>query len=385
MKLRRTILALVVLAGILVLILGITGVLSPVKKKPAASSETDTGGAPMQAVVKDFSSEGENWKLSAKEARLEADTDSLMTATGSAEGGMRLIGPVLEVKQPGSGGGQRLRVTADEGRTAKGPQRRIQMSGHVRVEFSGEENGLLTTRSLEVEPDEGTGRTADEIELVVDALEGPQRISGKGAEFVMKQRTVVVSENVHMEISGGGSSLLPRAGESDGKPVATPPTLIDCRGPATADWFKRTVELRSDVRVQQGENRLRSGRVEVQFAEKGRTPERFTAERDVTFKVGPADGDCDRLTRWSVEDELLLEGRPAHVRRGVNEVEAAKIELSGRDGAIIVPGEGTLKLVPESAGQPQQRVEVKWGQMLRLDPAAHQARFQGNVRFSRGE
>ena len=146
---------------------------------------------------------------------------------------------------------------------------------------------MLTTRSLEVEPDGGTGRTADEIELVVDAAEGRQQISGKGAEFVMKQRTVVVSENVRMEISGGGSSLLPRRRRVRRK--ARPqrrPRVIECRGPATADWFKRTVELQGDVRVQQGENWLRSGRVEVQFAEKGRAPERFTAERECGSKWG---------------------------------------------------------------------------------------------------
>ena len=385
MKIRRTIFAFVVLAGILVLFLGITGVLSPAKKKPAAPSDADKSGAPMQAVIKEFSTEGENWSLTAKEALLEAGSDKLIAAPGGEEPGTRLIGPVLEVKQPGSGGGQRLTVKADEGHTEKVPQRRIQMSGHVRVEFYGEEKAVLTTPSLEIEPDGGTGRTADDIELVAEAAEGRQHIWGKGAEFVMKQRTVVVSEKVRMEISGAGTSLLPRPGESAEKPAAAPPTLIECRGPATADWFKRTVQLRGDVHIQQGEDWLRSARAEVQFAEKGRAPERFAAEQGVRFKVGPADGDCDLLVRRSVEDELLLEGRPAHVRRGVDEVEAAKIELSGRDGAIIVPGEGTLKLVQESAGQPQQRVEVKWSQMLRLDPGAHQALFRGDVSFSRGE
>ena len=119
------------------LILGITGVLSPAKKKPAAPSDADTGGAPMQAVIKDFSTEGENWSLTAKEARLEADTDSLIRAGGGARDAADRAGAGGEAAW--SGGGQRLTVKADEGHTGKGPQRRIQMSGHVRVEFSGEE------------------------------------------------------------------------------------------------------------------------------------------------------------------------------------------------------------------------------------------------------
>ena len=80
------------------------------------------------------------------------------------------------------------------------------------------------------------------------------------------------------------------------------------RSPATADGFKRSVEFQRDVRVQQGENWLRSGRVEVQLAEKGREPERFTAERDVRFKVGRPRATATCSCGMFVEDELLLAG-----------------------------------------------------------------------------
>jgi hypothetical protein len=66
-----------------------------------------------------------------------------------------------------------------------------------------------------------------------------------------------------MELSGGGSGLFPQAVGSPAAPVAAPMTKIECLGPATADGFKRTVDLKGDVRVQQGENKLRADHVEL--------------------------------------------------------------------------------------------------------------------------
>jgi lipopolysaccharide transport protein LptA len=484
MKLRRTFLAVVVLAGFLVLLLGVTGVFSPKKQEPVVSGLASESAA----TIHDFSIESDTWRLHADEARpmegvlvaqVHADSpaakaglrngDIITKIAGHAvktaeqlrnvvasmspgdkvsveivrdgkaqtmeavlgkrtaaatvegpgvavegmgvaaqdlkEGGYVLIKPSLEVKQAGASGGQagaggeeRLTVQASEGATQSETGKRVRMSGGVRIEFAGASGGqagaekiVLTTPSAEVDPEQATGRTADEVEMVVESKEGRQHLWGKGAEFVSKQRLIVVSENIRMELTGAGSGIFPLAPATAGKPASKPGpageavTKIECRGPATADGFNRTVELKGEVHVHQGEDHLRADRVEVQFAEGGRTPERFVADGAVTFKASGAEGACDRLAHSAAEDQLLLEGKPARVRRGASEIEATRIELSGRN-VIEAPVAGSLKLVgEEAAGRAAEALDVKWSRRFRLDPNDHQAWFWGDVHFARGD
>ena len=382
MKLRRTLLAVVVLAGFLVLFLGVTGVLSSKRQEPAASKAAGPNPARKEDTIDDFSISDPTgaWLLKADQARPREG------------GGYQLIKPSLEVKQTGAAGPERLTVQASEGTLQMEPEKSVRMSGGVRIEYAGAEQIVLTAPTLEVKPDQATGRTADEVEMVVDAKEGRQRIWGKGADIAVKQRRIVIFENIRMELSGAGGSIFPQpagaTGEpsSAGKPAEAPVTKIECRGPATADGFTRTVELKGDVRVQQGESALRADRVEVQFAETGRTPERVAAEGAVTFKASGADGDCDSLTRSAAEDTLVLEGKPARVHRGVNEIEATRIELSGQNVIEApVPGSLSLKLAGEQAGQPAEALAVNWSRMLRLDLNEHQALFLGDVHFAGGD
>jgi lipopolysaccharide transport protein LptA len=139
------------------------------------------------------------------------------------------------------------------------------------------------------------------------------------------------------------------------------------------------------VHVRQREDALRADRFEVQFAENSRTPERFVAEGAVTFTASGTDGACDRLARSAVEDQLLLEGKPARVHRGPNVIEATRIELSGKKGVIVVPVPGNLKLAAEDALRPAEAIGVNWSRMLRLEPDEHRALFLGDVRFARGD
>ena len=86
MKTRRTILALVVIVGFVVLLLGITGLLSPRRAQPAASKSGE-GAAPKEDVIEEFQIKGDTWLLKAAEARPK-------------EGGpIELVQPTLEVEQ----------------------------------------------------------------------------------------------------------------------------------------------------------------------------------------------------------------------------------------------------------------------------------------------
>ncbi len=387
MKLRRAFLAIVVLGGFLVLFLGVTGVFSPKKQEPSVPKSGSQVPARSEDTIEDFSisDPAGAWSLKAGQARPKEG------------GGYELIKPVLDVKQAGAAGEERLSVQASEGDVQSETAKLVRMSGGVRIEFVGAEKIVLTSPSVEVDLDQTTGRTADEVEMVVDAKEGRQHVWGKGADFNSKQRLIVISRNIRMELSGAGNGIFPQAAGSPaeagkpgapaqtGNPAEAPVTKIECRGPATADGFKRTVELLGDVRIHQGGNDLRADRVEVQFAEGSRTAERFAADGAVTFKTSGAEGACDHLERTAAEDQLLLEGKPARVHRGPDEIEATRIELSGQKGVIVAPVPGSLKLAAEEAAQPAGAIVVKWSRMLRLDPSEHQALFLGDVGFARGD
>lgn len=377
MNIRRTIFGGIVLGGMLIILLALLGVFSPRegRKQPLGTPPTAVAGEGVKITADKIEVPGENWTL--KASRFE-----------SVEGrGVVLQEPAFEMKRPAAGGEQRLTVTADEGTSTSEQYKHVKMTGHVRAEFKGEDDAVLTTEAVELEPGEGTGHTASEVQVVVDTREGRQTLTGRGGEFIQKQRTVTLLEDIRMDLVGGGGlfaspEIAPAKGAS--QPPAAP-TRITCKGPAHADGFRRTVELKNEVLIRQGENELRADRAEVTFAEKGRAPQRLVAEGNIRFKTAEATGRGDRLVRLPLEDQLLLEGNPAAIQQGASEIRAPKVELNGRQTGLLVPVAGDLKFVPAKEDAASGPMTVRWARLLNFDPAAHRASFRGDVRLIRGD
>lgn len=369
MKLRRAIPAIIVLAGILMLLLGILGVFSssPRLKPSPATEGSDTGslGTQMQIVSRGFRVEDEGWSLYADEARTAAGED------------LELVGPLLHFTQPGKEGADEVEVSADRGKYVKQPEQRVSMSGNVRVQAKGNTDALLKAESLEVEPESNSGRSDGMVAIEYAMEEGIQKAQGRGVEFKFEDRVVVIQNDIRMEIVG--HSMLPDSSESG----ATPITLLTCDGPARADGFKRSVEFRNNVVLRQGDNSLRSDLLTVEMAADTQALERFVAEGNIQIQAQGAEGNAEKLSRTAMDDLIVLEGSPASLKQGGGRIQAYRIEMALTDSAILVPGEGSLEFASENPEEPP--VNISWNRMLRFSSEKHEALFSGDVRFVRGE
>jgi lipopolysaccharide transport protein LptA len=368
MKLRRAILGVMVLGGILLLILGVLGVFSR-NPKPAPPPSDETAPAVpetrMEAIIREFRVEEKDWSLYAAEAR-----------TGGGED-IELTKPALQFNREGKDGVEHLEITADEGAYVKAPVERISMSGNVRLTWMGPEEAILTAESLDVEPDTGVGRADGPVTLSATTKEGPQKAWGEGVEFKFKDRLITIAKNVRLELTG-------RSLFATGTEEAAPPILLTCDGPVRVDGYRRSVEFRNNVKLQQGESILRADTLKADFASDAPELERLAAEGQVHIEAQGGVGEADRLLRTALGDQIILEGRPAVMRQGGSEIRGDRIEMDPAGGGILVPSEGTLRFEPpkDAEGAP---IDVSWSKMLRFNSTEHRALLDGDVVFASGD
>jgi len=385
MKLRRLVTAVIVLGGVLLLALGLAGVFTPERPTSPplprgpdkAGASDDTGAGIPQPVIKSF--------------RVEDDEGKWVLTGTRAEGGVgegqeiRLENPALETRLPAGKeeDAERVSAGADLGVFIPEPERRVEMSGNVRVELVGRETVLLQADSLSVELDTEVLHTNGPLRLVSTTEEGRQTLSGRGARVVVKERSGTIFEDVRMELSGVAEMFPSVEGESE--EVSAPAvTRITCRGPCVADEFKRSMVLDNDVVLRQGESELRAQRVEVFFPDKGRKPKRFVATGGVSFQGAGSEGRCDRLVHVAADRQIVLEGSPAVVSQGANEIKAERIELELAEARrVFVPGGGQLTFVQaaEKETAPQELL-VRWKGSMRFRQDKGEAAFRDGVRFS---
>jgi lipopolysaccharide transport protein LptA len=371
MKLRRAILASIVIGGFLLLILGVLGVFSRTPKPaPDTSSAeravSDTAPLNIQIWVAGFEMKGEGWSLNAAEARTSVSED------------VDLKKPVLHFTRTRGEETEQIEISSDEGTYAKEPEQRISMSGNVKVTWQGPNEAVLTAESLEIKPEAGYGRSDGAVTLSVVLEEGPQKAGGKGVEILLEDRVVTIEKDVRLELTG--RRIFPEGGEE----TTPPPILVTCDGPVRADGYRRSIEFKNKVTLQQGENLLQTGDLTVELAPDTPELERFVAEGDVRIQAQGAVGQAERLLRTALDDQIILEGHPAVIQQGGGRITAERLEMALADGAIIVPSEGALGFEsPEGSEGPP--VSVSWSRMLRFNTKEHQALFDGDVRFDRGE
>ena len=381
MKRRRIIWGAVAIGGTVVIILAMAGVFAPeAPKEPPKERVPDPGPVAddkATGVVKDFRMTGPEWSLNAPEAVQEAD------------GSTRLKEPTFSVTRAMDKGEQRIVVNAREGRMINQPQERRELSGGVKVDFSGVYNGSLTTQSMTVDPTLGTGRTPDRMEMVLNTDNGRHVLTGEGVELDQKQRTVKVAKNVTAVIAAPMVIISSGAPKTE-PPPKPPPVEITCDGPASADGFERAVHLQKTVAMRQGKDELHADKVNLFFAQtksdgkpQGESLEgdveleRFEAEGNVRFKTTVVEGSGTRLVRTRINEQALLEGAPAVVRQGGSRIEAGRIDMDTAKVQVDVPMKGALYVVQE--GEKPEKMEITWSRQLHFDPSTHEVVFRGDV------
>ena len=389
MSVRRNLFGLIVLGGALILLLALSGIFSPSATKsppppefdedaPApASSKGDDGKGLTDIAIKGtaFRVEDKDWVLTSPEATFEPGK------------GASLVKPRLEYTRRTGDRVERIIASAGlgryEGSIEGGGERRVSMSDNVRAEYVGDTKAVLETDSISVDLDTLVVSTKARIAFAAQSVEGNQAMTGVGATLELRKRAVRIEKDISVELTGG-AALFDAREPRDEKPEAEKPpvTRAVCAGPVVGDGFKRTVTLHGGVSVTQGENVLKAGVIQVLFGEKADEPQRLTAAGHVRLKAAGAEAECDELVRSTIDDQIVLTGKPAVASYGANRITAEKIAISAAGDEVVVPVPGKLRLVqPATATEPERRVAIAWRSSLRFDRNAQKAVVRGDVNF----
>jgi len=379
---RRNIFGGIAVAGVMVLILGLTGVFSSQRSRRAASVPADVGtpeGAParMEVISKGFRATGKNWVVTAPVARM------------SAEEKAQLTDPKLVFE--GEREGKKVTVTArsKEGVFTRHPKQHVVMSGDVVVRYVGEYTAELRTERLEADPEEARGWTDADVSVTLRTKEGTQTLTGTGATLDYDKRRGRVLKDIRAVLVGGRLTF--PSGEGGAKKQATGAkpaprrTTITADGPASADEMERTITVSNRVVIEQGKNTMTADKMLMRVSEDRKEIERFVAEGNVRLRGEEGSGRCDRITRDSSDGRVTLRGAPAVLEQAGNRVEAKRIELEPEAGGLFVPVAGRLTLaVEDEQGKASEPLNVEWGETMRMDRRVHEAMFVGDVRFWTG-
>jgi len=223
---RRNIFGGIAVAGVMVLILGLTGVFSSQRSRRAASVPADVGmpeGAParMEVISKGFRATGKNWVVTAPVARM------------SAEEKAQLTDPKLVFE--GEREGKKVTVTArsKEGVFTRHPKQHVVMSGDVVVRYVGEYTAELRTERLEADPEEARGWTDADVSVTLRTKEGTQTLTGTGATLDYDKRRGRVLKDIRAVLVGGRLTF--PSGEGGAKKQATGAKPAPRRTTITAD------------------------------------------------------------------------------------------------------------------------------------------------------
>ena len=108
---------------------------------------------------------------------------------------------------------------------------------------------------------------------------------------------------------------------------------------------RRRLLFREDVRVRQGDMRLRSARLEATYPEKSGQPDRLVASGGVRLVQGDRRARCETLTYDRVKDLLVCTG-DAIYEQGQNRLEGAEIVIDLAAEIVAVTGWASVTSVP---------------------------------------
>ena len=109
---------------------------------------------------------------------------------------------------------------------------------------------------------------------------------------------------------------------------------------------RRHLVFRGNVRVSQGDLKLRSQRLEATYPPGSSQPERLVAEKDVHVVRGIEEARCDRAVYDRARDRLTCRGH-ARLTDGSNVVEGETIEFDLASEKVTIQGGASVVLQPD--------------------------------------
>ena len=108
----------------------------------------------------------------------------------------------------------------------------------------------------------------------------------------------------------------------------------------------RRLVFTKGVRVEQGDLKLQSARLEAFYPEKASQPERLVASGGVRVVQGAREARCDQATYYRSEERLVCEGH-AELRDGADNVAGEVIEFDLAAERVVVKGGASVLFHPE--------------------------------------
>jgi lipopolysaccharide transport protein LptA len=122
---------------------------------------------------------------------------------------------------------------------------------------------------------------------------------------------------------------------------------------ASQDGGARRFVFSKNVKVEQGDLRLESARMEAFYPENATQPDRLVASGGVHVVQGTREARCDEATYYRTKDLLVCEGH-AELHAGDDQVAGAVIEFDLLAEKVLVRGGATVLFHPEPE-KPQER------------------------------
>jgi len=167
---------------------------------------------------------------------------------------------------------------------------------------------------------------------------------------------------------------------------------------------RRVLSFRRNVRVRQGDLRLRTGRLEAVYRDGAQEPERLSARGGARVQEGSRRAECDEVVYQREARTLVCRGGPARLWDGEDHISGEVFHFDLADHRVEVSGGTRLEIhrswLPELEGEsegeePDLEIEALRGEgpvtvesrelEARDDDGARTIRFAGDVVVHRGE
>jgi lipopolysaccharide export system protein LptA len=198
---------------------------------------------------------------------------------------------------------------------------------------TGDSGGLLGTFVAEA-------RTPEELASGLDRLAA--EIVAATVAWLKKEVSAAPPAGVKAPPRGHDGDTLGISGFKSDQPLS----IFSDELVASQTGGARRLVFTKGVRVEQGDLKLQSARLEAFYPEKASQPDRLVASGGVRVVQGVREARCDQATYYRTDERLVCEGH-AELRDGADSVAGETIEFDLAAERVVVKGGASVLFHPE--------------------------------------